>query len=78
MMTTRRSAYFSVPMLVITLLAAAGLVWAGCKSDCKDTYQSAVEDCHRLYDSPDDADDLQRCIEDAKGTYDACIEECDN
>jgi len=64
--------------LVVLILSAATLVWAGCKSDCKDTYQSEVENCHLLYDSPNEADDLQLCIENAKGTYDACIEECDS
>lgn len=50
----------------------------GCKSDCKDTYESDVEACHSTYDDPDDADDLKQCIEDAKDAYDSCIEECDN
>jgi hypothetical protein len=77
-LTTRMKALrLLIPFAILTL-SAATLVWAGCKSDCKDTYQSAIEDCHQLYDSPRDADNLQLCIEDAKGTYNACIEECDN
>jgi hypothetical protein len=49
---------------------------AGCMSDCKDKYQSDVEDCHHRYDSPDESDDLRRCIDDAKSEYDDCAEEC--
>ena len=63
---------------MLNLAATTALVWAGCKSDCKDTYQSDVEDCHALYDDPDDADDLKLCVEEAKDTYDSCIEECDS
>ena len=70
-----KSRYFLFLML---LTATATVVWAGCKTDCKDAYQSEVENCHMLYDGPDEADDLQHCIEDAKAAYDACIEECDN
>ena len=29
-----------------------------------------------MYDDPDDADDLRRCIDDAKSEYDDCLEEC--
>jgi hypothetical protein len=52
--------------------------YAGCKSDCLDTYQSAKEDCSNLYEEPDEADDLQMCIDDAKTAYDDCVEECEN
>jgi hypothetical protein len=44
-------------------------------SDCKDEYDSAVESCRLLYDEPDDADDLQDCIQSAKDEYQPCVEE---
>ena len=49
---------------------------AGCVSDCRDEYESAVEDCRQQYDDPDDADDLRICIDDARSAYEDCIEEC--
>ena len=65
--------------LVCTLtLTAAVLTWAGCKSDCRDEYDSEVESCKLMYDDPDDADDLQTCIQDARDEYESCIEECEN
>ena len=63
-------------LLSVSLLASSILVWAGCISDCKDEYDSAVESCKSMYDDPDDADDLQQCIESAKDEYQSCIEEC--
>jgi len=33
--------------------------------DCKDNYDSAVADCKQQYDDPDDADDLEQCIQSA-------------
>jgi len=61
--------------------AAVGLLLlspalAGCISDCRDQYDSDVEDCHTMYDDPDDADDLLMCIQDAKDTFDDCVDEC--
>ncbi len=56
----------------------ASLIWAGCKSNCRDDYGSAVEMCKLLHDSPDDADYLKLCIQSAKDDYDACIHKCDN
>jgi hypothetical protein len=29
-----------------------------------------------LYDDPDEADELQQCIQDAKDEYQSCVEEC--
>jgi hypothetical protein len=49
---------------------------AGCVSDCREQYDSAVEDCRNMHNEPDDADDLRQCIEDAKSEYDDCVEEC--
>ena len=66
-------------LLLLTLYtASAAMIWAGCKSDCRDEYQSEIESCHLLYDDPDDADDLQICVQDAKDQYNDCIEECNN
>jgi hypothetical protein len=53
-------------------------VWAGCKSDCGDEYDSAIESCKSQYDEPDDADTLMSCIDDAKDEYESCIEECND
>jgi hypothetical protein len=66
-------------MLLVALFAGSlAMVWAGCKSDCRDDYDSEVDSCHQRYDDPDDADDLQRCLRDAKDAYESCIEECDS
>jgi hypothetical protein len=68
--------------LKIWLLVALGLcstltpALAGCISDCRDQYESDVEDCKNQYDDPDDADDLRRCIQEAKETFDECQEDC--
>ena len=63
--------------LLLTLLAVSSvLVWAGCISDCKDEYDSAVESCKSMYDSPDEAEDLQQCIQDAKDEYQSRVDEC--
>jgi uncharacterized membrane protein len=51
---------------------------ADCKSDCEEEYASAVESCKTLYDDPDDANELQTCMENAKSEYDSCIDECEN
>jgi hypothetical protein len=63
-------------LLLVSLLASSVLVGAGCISDCKDEYDSAVESCKLMYDDPDDADDLQQCIQDARDEYQSCVEEC--
>jgi hypothetical protein len=52
------------------------MILAGCISNCKDEYHSAVASCKSMYDDPDDADDLQQCIQDAKDEYESCIDEC--
>lgn len=52
------------------------LVYAACKSDCRDEYESAREDCVLLHEGPDEADDLQMCLQEAKDDYDECISEC--
>lgn len=64
--------------VLLTVVLPAGIIWAGCKSDCRDEYESEVDSCKMLYDDPDDADDLQLCIQNARDDYDSCIEECDD
>lgn len=78
MKARKRSACFTVLMLISNLAAKATLAWAGCKSDCREEYDSEVESCKLLYDDPGDPDDLQLCIQDAKDEYESCIEECNN
>jgi hypothetical protein len=50
--------------------------WAGCISDCREEYDSQVQECRTQYDDPDDADELRQCIGNAKDEYDDCAEEC--
>jgi hypothetical protein len=63
-------------LLILLSLLFPGSSYGGCKSDCRDNYDSAREDCITVYDDPDDADDLRSCIDDAKSEYDDCLEEC--
>jgi hypothetical protein len=72
----RKSISLQVFGLTAFLIVLSFPVPAGCVSDCREQYQSDVDDCHRLHDDPDDADDLRRCIDDAKSEYDDCVEEC--
>jgi len=65
-------------VLLVGFGTSAVAIRAGCKSDCRDEYESEVESCKLLHDDPDDADDLQLCIQIAKDDYESCIEECDN
>ena len=67
---------FILPVVLFTMSSA--MIWAGCKSDCRDGYDSEVESCKSTYDDPDDADELRQCIQNAKDEYESCIEECDN
>jgi hypothetical protein len=67
---------FILPLVLFS--ASSAMIWAGCKSDCREQYDSEVESCNRRYNDPDDADDLRRCIQDAKDEYESCIEECDS
>ena len=66
-----------IPVFMIVLLYGLN-TWAGCKSDCQDEYASAVESCKTQYDDPDDADELQTCMDNTKSEYDSCIDECEN
>ena len=51
---------------------------AGCKSDCREAYDTAVESCKEMYDDPNDAGMLTTCVDDAKIEYESCIHECEN
>ena len=61
---------------MFSLGAMATIAWAGCISDCKDDYDSAVEQCKSTYDDPEDADDLVSCLQSAKDDYQSCIDDC--
>ena len=62
----------------VLLSASAAMIWAGCISDCRDEYDSAVASCKSLYDDPDDVDELRQCIQNAKDEYESCVEECNS
>ena len=51
---------------------------AGCKSDCREAYDSAVESCKQIYDDPDEAGMLATCLDEAKSEYESCIRECES
>jgi hypothetical protein len=72
-MTTKR---FILPAALFAMSAA--MVWAGCKSDCRDEYDSEIESCKSQYDDPDDVDELRQCIQNATDEYEFCIEECNS
>jgi len=74
----KKAAIARLLILVINLAAIATMAYAGCKSDCRGTYDDDVESCKSLYDDPDDADDLRLCLQTAKDDYDSCIYECNH
>ena len=59
-------------------LLSSAMIWAGCKSDCRDEYDSAVESCKQIYDDPDNVDELRQCIQTATDEYESCIEDCNS
>ena len=63
-------------LLVVLFTISSAMIWAGCISDCKDEYDSAVASCKQQYDDPEDAEDLELCIQSAKDDYQSCIEDC--
>ncbi len=63
---------------MVVLLLCASPAWADCKTDCQDEYQSGVNSCKTQYDDPEDADELQMCIDNAKSEYESCIVECED
>ena len=65
-------------ILVLTAFGSSHPSMAGCKSDCRDAYESEVESCQDQYDDPGEAAMLKVCIDDAKSQYQSCIDECEN
>ena len=68
---------FVISLAVILLLYLPN-AWADCKSDCQNEYESAVKWCKEQYGDPEDADELQTCIDSANGDYGSCIDECED
>jgi hypothetical protein len=67
-----------VLVFVLIIFAFSLRSIAGCKSDCRDEYDSEAESCKEMYDDPDDADMLRVCMDDATRQYQSCIDECEN
>ena len=63
-------------LILVFYSASAALIWAGCKSDCHDAYESEIKSCHEQHDNPEDAADLQTCLQDASDHYNDCISSC--
>jgi hypothetical protein len=75
MRTTRLLATLSLTLAVATTRP----VWAGCTSDCKDTYASDVESCQMINgDDPDDADELRSCLDSAQDDFSTCKDDCNS
>ncbi len=51
---------------------------AGCKSECREDYESQVDSCREMYDDPDDADALKSCMDDANDQFESCMNECED
>ena len=51
---------------------------AGCKSDCRETYETEIQACKDAYDGPGDAGELQACMDEATSQYQSCMDECEN
>jgi len=64
--------------LAVVIFLCAPYAWAGCESDCQNEYESEVDSCKKIYDDPDDADELLICINDAKSEYESCMNECED
>jgi hypothetical protein len=72
-MTIKR---FIVPAFLFTMSTA--MIWAECKSDCRDEYDSKIESCKSQYADPEDVDELRQCIQTATDEYESCIEDCNS
>ena len=72
----KRSRRTTALTLMALLIMVTPFVYAGCKADCADEYDSAKEDCVSQYDDPEDAGDLQTCLQDAASDYEDCIYKC--
>jgi hypothetical protein len=64
--------------LVMVIFIFAPPTWADCKSDCQSEYESEITSCKTQYSDPEDADDLQMCLDDAKSEYASCNNECED
>ena len=64
--------------LAVVLLLYLPNARADCRSECQDEYESEIKSCKDLYDNPEDADELQTCIDSANGDYSSCIDECED
>jgi len=70
-----------VKKLILALVLAAAFAQPrtaspGCVSDCRDDFDSEVDNCKLLYDDPEDSDDLESCIDNARSEYEDCVHEC--
>ena len=72
-MTIKR---FILPAVLFA--GSSAMIWAGCKSDCRDEYDSEVRSCQLRYDDPDDVDELRQCIQSATDDYESSIDECNS
>jgi hypothetical protein len=63
-------------LFVCGLLMNCSSARAGCVSDCRDDFDSAVQSCKLTYDDPDDSEDLEICMNSARSEYEDCIAEC--
>lgn len=65
-------------IIVLTCFSLSTVaIRGGCKSDCRDEFDSQVDSCKLLHDGHEEADDLMLCIQEAKDEFDDCIQECD-
>ncbi len=64
--------------LAVVLLLNLPDAWGDCKSDCQNEYELAVKSCKEQYNDPDEADELQVCLDDAKKDSDSCMDECED
>lgn len=58
------------------ILALTSPVLASCKSDCKDQFDSEVEECNLLNHDVADTNILKICMDEAKNECDSCIADC--
>ena len=68
----------AVSVFLLIILGFSFHSIAGCKSDCREAYDTAVESCKAMYDDPNDAGMLATCVDEAKSEYESCIHECEN
>lgn len=73
-----RSTMKTIAIIIATSMFIAATAYAGCKSDCRDEYESEISTCQIMHDGPDDADDLVSCIESARSDYESCVDDCNN